>query len=144
MNGVEGWLARYVAFSRTWSPRACDGFHVACALWLLSTIAARRVVLYMGKPYYTPLYIALVARSSLYSKTTTTAIALDTLAAAGLDWLLAPDNSTPRRFIRDLALRLPDNAAALPPRSASASSAVPRSPRGAVGSTTSSASSLPP
>ncbi len=109
------WLSAYVAFSRTWSPRAYDGFHVACGLWILSTVAARRVVLRLGKEYYTPLYIALVARSSLYSKSTTTAIALDTLAAAGLDWLLAPDNSTPRRFIRDLSLKLPVNYAALSP-----------------------------
>ncbi len=107
------WLSAYVAFSRTWSPRAYDGFHVACALWLLSTVAACRVVLHLGKLYYTPLYIALVARSSLYSKSTTTAIALDILKAAGLDWLLAPDNSTPRRFIRDLSLNLPENYSVL-------------------------------
>jgi hypothetical protein len=106
---LSPWLSAYVAFSRKWSPRACEGFHVACALWLLSTVAARRVVLYLGKAYYTPLFLALVARSGLYAKSTTTSIALDTLAAARLDWLLAADNSTPRRFIHDLSLHLPSN-----------------------------------
>ena len=99
------WLSAYVAFSCHWSPRACDGFHTACALWILSTIAARRIVLPLGKPHYTPLYLALVARSSLYAKSTTAAIALDTLAAAGLDWLLAPDDASPRSFIHELALK---------------------------------------
>jgi hypothetical protein len=35
------WLDEYIDFSREWSPRAYDGFHIACGLWLLSTIAAR-------------------------------------------------------------------------------------------------------
>ena len=37
------WLEEYVDLSRIWSPRAYDDFHEACGLWLLSTIAARRL-----------------------------------------------------------------------------------------------------
>ena len=98
------WLDRYIDFSRAWSPRAFDAFHEACGLWLLSTVAARRVTLQLGHPRYTSLYLALVARSSLYTKSTAAEIAIATLHAAGLDWLLAADDSTPQRFIHDLAV----------------------------------------
>ena len=103
------WLDRYIGFSRKWSPRAFEGFHEACGLWLLSTVAARRVVLHLGKPRFTPLYIALAARTSLYAKTTTADIAIDTLGAAGLDWLLAADDATPQSFIHDLTAHLPED-----------------------------------
>jgi hypothetical protein len=113
--GACPWLDDYVAFSRAWSPRAFDGFHEACALWLLSTVAARRVVLHVGPPRYTNLYIALVAHSSQYTKSTAAAIAIDALRAAGLDWLLAPDDSTPQKFITDLTGEIPARFADLPP-----------------------------
>lgn len=105
-SNVSPWLNTYIAFSRQWSPRAFDGFHEACALWLLSTVAARRVCVDMGKERYTNLYIALTARSSLYAKSSTAEIALQTLRAAGLDWLLSADSATPQKFIADLTLRL--------------------------------------
>ena len=108
-TGSSPWLDAYVKFSRTWSPRSYDGFHEACGLWLLSTVAARRVVLHLGKPFYTPLYIALAARTSLYAKSTAADIAIDTLKAAGLSWLLAADDSTPQKFIRDLTAYVPND-----------------------------------
>ncbi|MHB9134312.1 MAG: DUF3987 domain-containing protein [Armatimonadota bacterium] len=103
------WLDTYIAFSRKWSPRSYDGFHEACGVWLLSTVAARRVVLEMGKSFYTPLYIALAARTSLYAKSTAADIAIETLGAAGLHWLLAADDATPQKFIRDLTAYVPDD-----------------------------------
>ncbi len=107
------WLDAYIAFSRAWSPRAPNSFHEACGLWLLSTIAARRVVTHIGGARHTNLYIALTARSSIYGKSTTARIALDTLRAAGLEHLLAPDDATPQAFIAALAARLPDDYASL-------------------------------
>lgn len=108
-DGVAHWLDEYVALSRLWSPRAYDDFHTACALWILSTIAARRVVCHLGGTRYTNLYIALVARSSLWAKSTTAKIVNQTLREAGLSWLLAPDDSTPQRFISDLVRRAPSD-----------------------------------
>jgi len=108
-EGVARWLDEYVALSRLWSPRAYDDFHVACALWMLSTVAARRVVCHFGGSRYTNLYIALVARSSLWAKSTTAKIVNQTLREAGLSWLLAPDDSTPQRFISDLVRRVPSD-----------------------------------
>jgi hypothetical protein len=108
------WLDAYTAFSRNWSPRAYDGFHEACALWLLSTVAARRVRCDLGGDRYTNLSIALVARTSLYAKSTTAKIVGGTLAAAGLDWMLAADDATPQKFISDLVRSIPNDYDRLP------------------------------
>lgn len=101
------WLDSYVAFSRKWSPRSYGGFHEACGLWLLSVIAARRVVLHFGGPRYTSLYIALTGRTSLWAKTTAAKVGQATLKAAGLDWLLASDDASPQKFIADLTMPIP-------------------------------------
>lgn len=106
-KNASPWLASYVAFSKRWSPRAYEGFHEAVALWLLSTVAARRVVLHLGGPRFPSLYIALAARTSLYAKSTTTDIGIAVLYAAGLDWLLAADDATPQKFIKDLTVYIP-------------------------------------
>lgn len=108
-DGASPWLDEYITFSRKWSPRAYEGFHEAVGLWILSTIAARRVMLPHGGRCYTPLFIALTARTSLYSKSTTADIGTSVLAAAGLDWLLASDESTPQKFIQSMAGMLPAN-----------------------------------
>jgi hypothetical protein len=107
--GACDWLDRYIDFSRLWSPRAFDGFHEAVALWVLSTVAARRVLANMGKWRFTNLYIALTARTSLYAKSSTAEIGIQTLNRAGLSWLLTADSATPQKFITDLTNRLDDH-----------------------------------
>lgn len=97
------WLDEYIAFSRTWSPRSHDGFHEGSGLWLLSTIAARRVLVPYGRARYTNLYIVLAGRTTLHAKSSATEIARDTLHACHLDYLLAPDEATPQSLIRALA-----------------------------------------
>ena len=101
------WLGHYTLFSTKWSPRAFAGFHEDIALWLLSTVAARRVFVHCGPRHFTNLYIALVARTSVWAKSTTVDIGIATLRAAGLDWLLASDDATPQKFISDLTLTVP-------------------------------------
>ena len=66
---------------------------------MLSTVAARRVVTHLGPPRFTNLYISNVARSSIWTKTTAAAIGGDVLAAAGLRFLLAPDECTPQAYV---------------------------------------------
>jgi hypothetical protein len=97
------WLDRYVDFSRTWSPRSFDGFHEACGLWLLSTVAARRVVVHFGGPRYTNLYLLLAGRTSMHAKSSATDVARGLLKVCGLDYLLAADEATPQAFVRSLA-----------------------------------------
>lgn len=97
--GAAPWLDAYIEFSRAWAPRAFDDFHEAVGLWVLSTVAARRVVTHLGPPRFTNMYIANVARSSIWTKTTAAAIGSDVLAAAGLRFLLAPDECTPQAYV---------------------------------------------
>lgn len=103
------WLDDYVAFSREWSPRAYDSLHEACALWVLSTISARRVRVHLGKPRHGNLMIALTARTSLFAKSTTAEIGMQVIRQAGLSWLLAADSATPQKFVADLTTRLLNN-----------------------------------
>ena len=104
------WLDDYIAFSRKWSPEAYDGFHEASGLFVLSTVAARRVGAVYGGVEYPSLYIALVGRTTLFAKSTTAQIAVEVLREAGLGWMLAPDSSTPERFVSDLGTSsLPEN-----------------------------------
>lgn len=109
--GASSWLERYIEFSRQWSPRSYDGFHEAVALWILSTVAARRVVLDLGGLRYTNLYIALCARTSLYAKSTVAKIGIDTLHTTGLAHLLAPDDATPQAFLHGMTMQVPSNYA---------------------------------
>lgn len=108
-DGASPWLDAYIEHSRRWSPRSYDGFHEACGLWILSTVAARRVKLDMGGERYTNLSIALAARTSIYAKTTAAKVGMDALREAGLTYLLAPDDATPQAFIRALVARIPSD-----------------------------------
>lgn len=101
--GASPWLDSYIDFSKRESPRAWAGFHEAAGLWVLSTVAARRVVVQLGGDHYTNLFIALAARTGVWAKSTTARIAIEVLSAAGLDALLAPDDSTPQAFLIALA-----------------------------------------
>ena len=62
------WLDDYISFSRKWSPISYDGNHEAVGLFLLSTVAARRVAYSFGKAGYTNLYVAMVGRTSIHAK----------------------------------------------------------------------------
>lgn len=101
-NGCR-WLDEYERFSRLWSPRGWDDFHAGAGLWILSTIAARRIVLPFGGNRYTNLYIAFVAYTTLHAKSGTAKIAGHTLQAAGLGHLRTHGDSTPQAFIQNLA-----------------------------------------
>lgn len=101
------WLDAYIQFSRIWSPRAHDDFHESVALWLLSTVAARRIAIDFGKRRYSSLYIALASRTSVFAKSTTAEIAQALLKAAGLSFLMAPDDATPQAFVRAMTYNMP-------------------------------------
>lgn len=75
----------------------------------MSVIAARRVVLPHGSGTYTNLFIALCSKSTLFTKTTTSDIAERLLEAAGLDFFLVPNESTPGAFINELTQSVPNN-----------------------------------
>lgn len=99
----------YIKFSKLMSPEGFEDFHEACFLSMLSTIAGRRVAIPFAERQYTPLMIALVARTSLYKKTTTTKVVKTVLRACGLDWLLGADETTPQKLLTDMAGAVPVN-----------------------------------
>jgi hypothetical protein len=98
------WLDQeYIPFSKKWSPRGYELFHEATGLWLLSTVAARRVGFHFGGSQFTPLYIALVGITTLHTKSTTTRIADTVLDKAGLHWLLSANVTTPQKLMSSMA-----------------------------------------
>jgi len=103
--GACPWLDRYIAFSQRWAPDAYVNMHEAVGLWVLATVAARRA--YLRLCYYTNLFIAVCARSSLFTKTTVALVGVDIISAAGLAPLLLPDDTTPEAFIRGLTQKVP-------------------------------------
>lgn len=107
--GACPWLDRYIEYSRIWSPRAYNPFHEAAGLFVLSTVAARRVMVNFGRPRYPSLYLGMVGRSSMFAKTTTADIGIDLLTRAGLAYLLAADNATPQSFIAKMTPRVPED-----------------------------------
>lgn len=104
------WIERYIAHSQRWSPRAIQGAHQAVALWVLSTVAARRVYCQVGSSQVFPvMFLAMVARSTLYAKSTTAAVGRDVLKRSGCDFLLTADRTTPQALIRSMAGIVPQN-----------------------------------
>src|SRR5262249_53452424 len=107
-EGAAPWLEAYIGHSARWSPRAASNFHAAIGLWMLSTIAAGRIVVELGGPIYPSLFLALVARSTLYAKTTTAKIGRSGLRQAGCGALLASDRATPQALLRQMAGGVPE------------------------------------
>lgn len=107
------WLDDYIAFSKKWAPRAFEDFHEAIGLWVLSTVAARRVCTNLGKRRYPHLYIALVARTSVYTKSSATEIGIQAIHQANLAYLLSADSSTPQRLLYDMGNVKPDGLSKL-------------------------------
>lgn len=112
-DGAAPWLDAYIEHSTKWSPRAAAGFHAAIGLWMLSTIAARRIAVELGSPLYPSLFMALVSRSTLYAKTTTARIGTRGMWQAGCGNLLASSRSTPQALLRSMAGVVPQDYASL-------------------------------
>ncbi len=104
----------YQAYSKLLSPEGYEGFHDACFWGMLSMIAARRVYADLTERQYTPLYIALAARTSLYAKTTTSNVVSKILYDAGMGHILGNDRTTPEKLMSDMAGWIPKDFTALP------------------------------
>lgn len=108
------WLDHYIAFSKKWSPSGYQGFHESVGIWILSTVAARRVGMPLGaKMLYTPLYVALTARSGLYAKSETASVGVRTIKLSGLGFLLTGDNYTPQSLVKSMTGIVPASFASL-------------------------------
>lgn len=107
---ITTWLDLYASHSAYWAPRAAPAFHKAVGLWILSTIAARRIVCHMGStPVYPTLFIALVSQSTHWTKTTAASIGIRLLRRAGCGHLLAPDRTTPQFLLKFMSGIVPQD-----------------------------------
>ena len=101
-NALQGgWLDEYIEFSRQESPAAWDTYHESCGLWLLSTLAARRIAV---RPTLTVTiwpnqFIALVGLSTLWRKSTTANVARHVLKDVGAGAMVYPYISTAENLI---------------------------------------------
>lgn len=103
-NTGRKWLDGYL----TWTKQSCalapEIFHEAMALWLLATIATRRIKIAIGgQEIYPNLYVLVIAKTSLYRKSTAMGKAKEALKAAGLESLLLPTDVTPEALFDELA-----------------------------------------
>jgi hypothetical protein len=110
---VSPWLAEYIQYSKYVSPEGYKDYHMACGLWALSTVAARRIQVPLADPVFTPLTVVMVGRTSLFAKSTTAKAAIRLLNAADLGWMLGDDETTPQRLLADMAGHIPTNYADL-------------------------------
>jgi len=109
LNKVSPWLASYINYSRQVSPEGYKDFHLACGLWVLSTVAARRIQVPLATPVITPLSILMVARTSLFAKSTTATAGIRLLKASDLGFLLGADETTPQKLLYRMAGHVPAN-----------------------------------
>lgn len=99
-------LDAMIAYFQHWATRSYDGYHEAVALWTLSTIAARRVVLPWRRGVWTPLYIMIVSRTTAHAKTEAAWYGNQIIESCGLNFLLVPDETTPQRLLSKMCGRV--------------------------------------
>ncbi len=104
------WLDEYERLSLYFSPRSYDDFHTMVGVWVLSTVAGGRIKFHHGsQKERTSLFLAMVAPSTFYAKTTAASIGIDVLNEAGLSWRLSPQEITPQRLVGEMSGLFPDD-----------------------------------
>ena len=103
------WLDNYTAWAKVGTLYVPDSFHEACALWLLSTIATRRMKFNNGVDIYPNLYVMIVAATTRYHKSTAFKQINRVLQKANLEPLMLPVDVTPEALFDELAGIQPSN-----------------------------------
>ena len=105
------WVDEYVDYAMGVSPMTPLAFHESAALWLVSSAVARRVVLNMAfDKIYPNLWIAWIAPSTLFGKSTSMNLARR-VAMQTISHLLTPEDMTPEGLLLDMAGMEPQNLA---------------------------------
>jgi hypothetical protein len=103
------WIDQYIDYANNVSPMTPRAFHESAALWLISSAVARRVVLKMAfDNIYPNLWVAWVAPSTLFGKTTSMNVATR-IAYNTFPHLMAAEDMTPEGLILDMAGHEPSN-----------------------------------
>lgn len=99
----------YIKYSKQISPEGYEDYHDTCFFFMLSTVAARRIVIPMSSPIHTQLYCLLAGRPAMYKKTSTAKVARNVLKRADLDWMLGLTRMTPQKLLLDMSGPIPEN-----------------------------------
>lgn len=94
------YIDTYMDWSQYYSPRGHDLFHEGLAVWLLSALAMRRIVIPIGTGKYTPLNMLLIGNTSKFAKSFTLNTMRGLLRHLGYERLLISGNITPEAFYR--------------------------------------------
>lgn len=114
-KAARTWLDECVAWATASCPLAPDIFHEAMALWLLASVSTRRMKLTIGgEDIYPNLYIMIVAKTTLYHKSTALNRFRKLIKEARLESLLLPIDVTPEALFDELAGIKPANFDSLP------------------------------
>jgi len=114
VNTSHTWLDAYVTWAYAKNPMTPRFFHEAAALWLASVAVARRLVLPVAYGKVLPnLYLAWIAPSTLYAKSTSMELAKE-LAEEVFPHLLASQDITPEALVDEMAGREPTGLKDLP------------------------------
>jgi hypothetical protein len=106
----KAWLGDYVRWAQKAAPLSPASFHEAMGLWLLAAVSTRRVKLSVGgEDIYPNLYVLIVAKTSLYRKTTAMKQVRRLMEAAGMDALRLPEDATPEALFDELSGIKPSN-----------------------------------
>ena len=108
-TGAGRWLDSYVDYAEGVSPMTPSTFHESAGLWLISAAIARRLVLNMAfDKIYPNLWVAWVAPSTLWGKSTSMNLARR-IAMNAYQHLLTPEDMTPEGLVLDMAGNEPTN-----------------------------------
>jgi hypothetical protein len=109
------WLDDYCQWSAKESNLGYEYYHELAGLFVLSTVAARRIRVRFGvKQRFTNLYLLMVGASGEWAKSTTGGLARLVLDTAGFRSRMAPDVITPQKLIEQMAAVAPKNWDQLP------------------------------
>lgn len=112
-NSACPWLDTYCEFGKKWSPQSFPGYHEACGLMILSTVAARRIYIEFGPGESTNLSFVLCGRTGLSVKSGAMRLIPKVLNEAGLGFFPLPDTITPQALLKAMSLKLPENYTSL-------------------------------
>lgn len=103
------WVDEYIDWAKIGTLYVPDSFHEACALWLLATVATRRLKFNNGVDIYPNLYVMIVATTTRFHKSTAFKQVNRVLQKANLEPLLLPIDVTPEALFDELAGVKPNN-----------------------------------
>lgn len=102
-------LYEIVKFLKEWSPESFEGYHIACAIAMLSMISAGRVKFELGGNQACNLYIVLVGTTGISAKSTALKLITAIIHECDLEFLLLPDQVTASKFITEMVIQVPEN-----------------------------------